>query len=85
MLLYFCTVQRTNIKYDLQQNESVELKKQLVQERSMEKILAESAKELQGNVKSLDMEVKRYRDLRHSLHLIIDPMKVCYFVLLLLF
>jgi len=52
------------------------LEKKLAQESFAEKLLPENVLELQKNVESLDMEVKRCRDVRHNLHTVIDPLKV---------
>jgi len=56
--------------------EAAELEKKLAQKSAAEKLLAENVQELQKNVESLDMEIKRCRDLRHNLHTVTDPRKV---------
>ncbi|XP_011701842.1 PREDICTED: structural maintenance of chromosomes protein 6 [Wasmannia auropunctata] len=60
---------------DVFRNEAAELEKKLAQESAVAKLLAENVQELQKNVTSLDTEVKRCRDLRHNLHIVIDPLK----------
>ncbi|XP_011637103.1 structural maintenance of chromosomes protein 6 [Pogonomyrmex barbatus] len=60
---------------DLFRNEAVELEKKLAQENTAEKLLAQNMRELQKNVESLDTKIKRYRDLRHNMHTVIDPLK----------
>jgi len=52
------------------------LEKKLAQENAAEKLLAENVQELQKCVKSLDMEVKHYWDLRYDLHMVIDLFEV---------
>jgi len=56
--------------------EAAELEKKLAQESAAEKLLAENVQELKKNVESLDMEIKRCRDLRHNLYTVTDPHKV---------
>jgi U3 small nucleolar ribonucleoprotein component len=54
----------------------MELEKKLAQENNVEKVLAENVEKFQKNVQVLDAEIKRYRDSRHNLHTVIDPLKV---------
>ncbi|XP_070161215.1 structural maintenance of chromosomes protein 6 [Polyergus mexicanus] len=59
---------------DVFRNEAAELEKKLALENATEKLLAENVLELKKNVESLHIEVKRFRDLRHNLHTVIDPL-----------
>ncbi|XP_018302040.1 structural maintenance of chromosomes protein 6 [Mycetomoellerius zeteki] len=60
---------------DVFRHEAAEIEKKIAQESAAEKLLTENVQELQKNVESLDMEVKRCRDLRHNLHTVVDPLK----------
>ncbi|KAG5311912.1 SMC6 protein, partial [Pseudoatta argentina] len=60
---------------DVFRHEAAEIEKKIAHESAAEKLLAENVQELQKNVESLDMEVKRCRDLRHNLHIVVDPLK----------
>lgn len=62
-----------------------ELEKKVTQEKAKEKLLTEKMQEFQENVQSLDEEVKRCRDLRDNMHIVIDPLKVCFSLILLKF
>ncbi|XP_072747857.1 structural maintenance of chromosomes protein 6 [Anoplolepis gracilipes] len=59
---------------DVFRNEAVELEKKLTLEIASEKLLAENVQQLKKNVESLNKEVKHFRDLRHNLHTVIDPL-----------
>lgn len=60
----------------MQKGELTELEKKLHQEKYEEARLNESVVELQKKYETLEAEVKRHRDLRQSLDLKINPMKV---------
>ncbi|XP_018392244.1 PREDICTED: structural maintenance of chromosomes protein 6 [Cyphomyrmex costatus] len=67
------TIEGTSV--DVFRHEAAEIEKKIALESAAGKLLAENVQELQKNVESLDMEVKRCRDLRHNLHTVVDPLK----------
>ncbi|XP_014472533.1 PREDICTED: structural maintenance of chromosomes protein 6 isoform X2 [Dinoponera quadriceps] len=59
---------------DVFRNEITELEKKMVQQKVKEEVLAAKVQELQNNVKSLEDDVKRYRNLINDASIVIEPL-----------